>query len=58
MVIELNATVWTRRHEVQRAGVQAEGADLLHSLKATVNLVFQKTGEIRQKEIYLGDIPP
>lgn len=26
-------------------------------LKATVNLVFQKTGEIRQKEIYLGDIP-
>jgi DNA-directed RNA polymerase subunit beta len=26
-------------------------------LKAVVNLVFQKTGEIRQKEIYLGDIP-
>jgi DNA-directed RNA polymerase subunit beta len=26
-------------------------------LKATVNLVFQRTGEIRQKEIYLGDIP-
>jgi len=26
-------------------------------LKAIINLVFQKTGEIRQKEIYLGDIP-
>ncbi|SLM17833.1 DNA-directed RNA polymerase subunit beta [uncultured spirochete] len=26
-------------------------------LKAVINLVFKKTGEIRQKEIYLGDIP-
>jgi len=26
-------------------------------LKAKINLVFQRTGEIRQKEIYLGDIP-
>jgi len=26
-------------------------------LKARINLVFQKTGEIRQKDIYLGDIP-
>ncbi|HUX42869.1 MAG TPA: DNA-directed RNA polymerase subunit beta [Rectinemataceae bacterium] len=26
-------------------------------LKAKINLVFQKTGEIRQKEIYLGDVP-
>ncbi|MCX8012795.1 MAG: DNA-directed RNA polymerase subunit beta, partial [Rectinema sp.] len=26
-------------------------------LKAVINLVFRKTGEIRQKEIYLGDIP-
>jgi len=26
-------------------------------LKARVNLVFQQTGEIRQKDIYLGDIP-
>ncbi|MBL8968784.1 MAG: DNA-directed RNA polymerase subunit beta [Spirochaetaceae bacterium] len=26
-------------------------------LKARINLVFQKTGEIRQKEIYLGDVP-
>lgn len=25
--------------------------------KARINLVFQKTGEIRQKDIYLGDIP-
>jgi len=26
-------------------------------LKARINLVFQRTGEIRQKDIYLGDIP-
>ena len=26
-------------------------------LKANINLVFQHTGEIRQKEIYMGDIP-
>ena len=26
-------------------------------LKSRINLVFQKTGEIRQKDIYLGDIP-
>ncbi|MDR2537559.1 MAG: DNA-directed RNA polymerase subunit beta [Treponema sp.] len=27
------------------------------SLKARVNLIFQQTGEIRQKDIYIGDIP-
>jgi len=26
-------------------------------LKARVNLIFQNTGEIRQKDIYMGDIP-
>ena len=26
-------------------------------LKARVNLAFQQTGEIRQKDIYMGDIP-
>ncbi len=26
-------------------------------LKARVNLVFQQTGEIRQKDVYMGDIP-
>ncbi len=26
-------------------------------LKARINLIFQHTGEIRQKEIYMGDIP-
>ena len=26
-------------------------------LKARVNLVFQSTGEIRQKDVYMGDIP-
>ncbi|MDR0654986.1 MAG: DNA-directed RNA polymerase subunit beta [Treponema sp.] len=27
------------------------------SLKARVNLIFKQTGEIRQKDIYMGDIP-
>ncbi|MDR3147978.1 MAG: DNA-directed RNA polymerase subunit beta, partial [Treponema sp.] len=27
------------------------------SLKARVNLIFTQTGEIRQKDIYMGDIP-
>ncbi|MCL2381683.1 MAG: DNA-directed RNA polymerase subunit beta [Treponema sp.] len=27
------------------------------SLKARINLIFQQTGEIRQKDIYMGDIP-
>ena len=27
------------------------------SLKARVNLIFQQTGEIRQKDIYMGDVP-
>ena len=27
------------------------------SVKARINLIFQQTGEIRQKDIYLGDIP-
>ncbi|MDR1901135.1 MAG: DNA-directed RNA polymerase subunit beta [Treponema sp.] len=26
-------------------------------LKAKINLIFQQTGEIRQKDIYMGDIP-
>ena len=26
-------------------------------LKARINLIFQQTGEIRQKDIYMGDIP-
>ena len=26
-------------------------------LKARLNLIFQQTGEIRQKDIYMGDIP-
>ncbi|MDR1175633.1 MAG: DNA-directed RNA polymerase subunit beta [Treponema sp.] len=27
------------------------------SLKARVNLIFKQTGEIRQKDIYMGDVP-
>ncbi|GHT57367.1 DNA-directed RNA polymerase subunit beta [Spirochaetia bacterium] len=34
-----------------------KGVTYAVSLKARVNLIFQQTGEIRQKDIYMGDIP-
>ncbi|MBP7096111.1 MAG: DNA-directed RNA polymerase subunit beta [Spirochaetia bacterium] len=36
---------------------KSKGLTYAVPLKARINLVFQKTGEIRQKEIYLGDVP-
>jgi len=34
-----------------------KGLSYAVSLKARVNLIFQQIGEIRQKDIYMGDIP-
>ncbi|MHC6203875.1 DNA-directed RNA polymerase subunit beta [Breznakiellaceae bacterium SP9] len=34
-----------------------KGLSYAVSLKARVNLIFQQSGEIRQKDIYMGDIP-
>jgi DNA-directed RNA polymerase subunit beta len=34
-----------------------KGLTYAASLKARINLIFQETGEIRQKDIYFGDIP-
>ena len=34
-----------------------KGLTFAVSLKARINLIFQETGEIRQKDIYFGDIP-
>jgi DNA-directed RNA polymerase subunit beta len=34
-----------------------KGINYAVPLKARVNLIFQQTGEIRQKDIYMGDIP-
>ncbi|MDR2631878.1 MAG: DNA-directed RNA polymerase subunit beta [Spirochaetaceae bacterium] len=34
-----------------------KGLTYAMSLKARINLIFQQTGEIRQKDIYMGDIP-
>ena len=34
-----------------------KGLSYALSLKARINLIFQQTGEIRQKDIYMGDIP-
>ena len=34
-----------------------KGLNYAVPLKARINLVFQQTGEIRQKDIYMGDIP-
>ena len=34
-----------------------KGLSYAVSLKSRINLIFQQTGEIRQKDIYMGDIP-
>ncbi|MDR1279105.1 MAG: DNA-directed RNA polymerase subunit beta, partial [Treponema sp.] len=34
-----------------------KGLSYAVSLKARINLIFKQTGEIRQKDIYMGDIP-
>ena len=36
---------------------EKKGLTFAVPLKARINLVFQQTGEIRQKDIYMGDIP-
>ncbi|NIZ19793.1 DNA-directed RNA polymerase subunit beta [Entomospira culicis] len=49
--IDLNAIKFSEV-ECKQKGVSYEAP-----LKAKINLVFQNTGEIRQKDIYMGDVP-
>ena len=36
---------------------KAKGASFACPIKARINLIFLETGEIRQKDIYMGDVP-
>jgi DNA-directed RNA polymerase subunit beta len=47
-------TVNTKFTEIE---CKQKGLTYAAPLKARINLIFQRTGEIRQKEIYMGDIP-
>jgi len=43
--------------KVTEAECKKKGLTYAVPIKARINLIFQSTGEIRQKEIYMGDIP-
>jgi DNA-directed RNA polymerase subunit beta len=43
--------------KVSELDCKQKGITYAIPLKARVNLIFQQTGEIRQKDIYMGDIP-
>ncbi len=58
MVLEYGGyTLDEQTSKLVGARMQAEGLTFAIPIKAKINLVFLKTGEIRQKEIYMGDIP-
>ncbi|MDC7233664.1 MAG: DNA-directed RNA polymerase subunit beta [Spirochaetales bacterium] len=43
--------------KMTEAECKKKGLSYAVPIKARINLIFQSTGEIRQKEIYMGDIP-
>ncbi len=43
--------------KLSEAECKKKGLSYAVPVKARINLIFQSTGEIRQKEIYMGDIP-
>ena len=43
--------------KMTEAECKRKGLSYAVPIKARINLIFQSTGEIRQKEIYMGDIP-
>ncbi|MDR1867508.1 MAG: DNA-directed RNA polymerase subunit beta [Treponema sp.] len=57
--IVLEYEYYSLDEETVKSEIECKQKGLSYSvaLKARVNLVFQQTGEIRQKDIYLGDIP-
>ncbi|MDR0473654.1 MAG: DNA-directed RNA polymerase subunit beta [Treponema sp.] len=50
-------TLDTKNIKFNEQECKQKGLTYSVSLKARVNLIFQQTGEIRQKDIYMGDIP-
>jgi DNA-directed RNA polymerase subunit beta len=43
--------------KLSEAECKQKGLSYAVPIKAKINLIFQQTGEIRQKDIYMGDIP-
>ncbi len=43
--------------KMDEAECKSKGATYAITIKARINLIFLETGEIRQKDIYMGDIP-
>jgi len=43
--------------KLSEAECKRKGVSYAVPIKARINLIFQETGEIRQKDIYVGDIP-
>ncbi len=43
--------------KLSEAECKQKGLTYAMPIKARINLIFQQTGEIRQKDIYMGDIP-
>jgi DNA-directed RNA polymerase subunit beta len=43
--------------KLTEAECKRKGISYAVPIKARINLIFQETGEIRQKDIYIGDIP-
>jgi DNA-directed RNA polymerase subunit beta len=43
--------------KLTEAECKQKGLTFAVPIKARINLIFQETGEIRQKDIYMGDIP-
>jgi DNA-directed RNA polymerase subunit beta len=58
MLLEYTHYVLDRESiKLSEAECKQKGLTYAVPIKARINLIFQETGEIRQKDIYMGDIP-
>jgi DNA-directed RNA polymerase subunit beta len=58
MLLEYTYYVLDRESiKLSEAECKLKGLTYAVPIKARINLIFQETGEIRQKDIYMGDIP-
>ncbi|MDR0448426.1 MAG: DNA-directed RNA polymerase subunit beta [Treponema sp.] len=58
MVLEYEYYILDESHiKFSEFDCKQKGLTYAVPLKARINLIFQQTGEIRQKDIYMGDIP-
>ncbi len=57
MLEYISYTLDEETQPLSEAVCKRKGLSYSLPIKAKVNLIFQNTGEIRQKEIYMGDVP-